>query len=124
MSASDRSIATAVALRYAHGDAAPVVVAKGRGLVAEEIIRRAHEAGVFVHESRDLVGLLMQVDLDRHIPPELFVAVAQLLAWIHRVDAKAASRLPAPALGRTEPQNANGNGASAEAAKETRSSHA
>jgi flagellar biosynthesis protein len=89
MNGPDRS-ATAVALRYAQGDAAPVVVAKGRGLVAEEIIRRAHEAGVFVHESRDLVGLLMQVDLDRHIPPELFVAVAQLLAWIHRVEATAA----------------------------------
>jgi flagellar biosynthesis protein len=89
---------TAVALRYASGDAAPVVVARGRGLVAEEIIRRAREAGVFVHESRELVGLLLQVDLDRHIPPELFLAVAQLLAWIHRVEALAAERpRPAPA---------------------------
>ena len=85
------SQSTAVALRYAEGDAAPIVVAKGRGFVADEIIRRAREAGVFVHESRELVALLMQVDLDRHIPPVLYIAVAQLLAWIHRVECGAAN---------------------------------
>ena len=93
MSAPQSSNATAVALRYAHGDAAPVVVAKGRGVLADEIIRRAHDAGVFVHESRELVSLLMQVDLDQHIPPGLFVAVAQLLAWIYRVETMAAERV-------------------------------
>ena len=94
MNAPDSSNATAVALRYAHGDSAPVVVAKGRGLLADEIIRRARGAGVFVHESKELVGLLMQVDLDQYIPPTLFVAVAQLLVWIHRVEAAAAARVP------------------------------
>ena len=92
MNAAQDSGATAVALRYAHGDPAPVVVAKGRGLLAEEIIRRARDAGVFVHESRELVALLMQVDLDRHIPPGLFVVIAQLLAWIYRVETLAAAR--------------------------------
>jgi flagellar biosynthesis protein len=82
----------AVALRYADGDAAPVVVAKGRGAIADEIVRRAREAGVFVHESRDLVALLMQVDLDARIPPSLYIAVAELLAWMHRVDAVAVTR--------------------------------
>lgn len=76
----------AVALAYSKGDAAPRVVAKGRGLIAREIIERAREAGVFVHESPELVGLLMQVDLDARIPPELYVAVAELLAWIYRVE--------------------------------------
>ena len=76
----------AVALAYSKGDAAPRVVAKGRGLIASEIIERAREAGVFVHESPELVGLLMQVDLDARIPPELYVAVAELLAWIYRVE--------------------------------------
>lgn len=76
----------AVALAYSKGDAAPRVVAKGRGLIAREIIERAREAGVFVHESPELVGLLMQVDLDSRIPPELYVAVAELLAWIYRVE--------------------------------------
>ena len=85
---------SAVALRYAEGDAAPVVVAKGRGAIAEEILRRAREAGVFVHGSRDLVALLMQVDLDARIPPALYLAVAELLAWLARVDEQVAVRLP------------------------------
>jgi flagellar biosynthesis protein len=62
------------------------VVAKGKGLIAEAIIARAREAGVYVHESPDMVGLLMQVDLDAHIPPELYLAVAELLAWLYRLD--------------------------------------
>ncbi|MBV2234763.1 MAG: EscU/YscU/HrcU family type III secretion system export apparatus switch protein [Sterolibacterium sp.] len=78
--------ALALALAYAPGDTAPRIVAKGRGLIAEEIIRRAHEAGVFVHESPELVTLLMQSNLDDHIPPQLYVAVAELLAWIYRLE--------------------------------------
>lgn len=77
---------SAVALSYQEGSAAPAVVARGRGLVADEIIRRAKEAGVFVHESRELVSLLMQVDLDQHIPPNLYAAVAELLAWIYKIE--------------------------------------
>lgn len=77
----------AVALAYRSGDAAPKVVARGRGLIAEEIISRAKEHGVFVHESRELVALLMQVDLDSHIPPALYRAVAELLAWLYRLEA-------------------------------------
>jgi flagellar biosynthesis protein len=76
----------AVALAYREGSAAPQVTAKGRGIVAEQIIARAREAGVYVHQSRDLVGLLMQVDLDQHIPPQLYVAVAELLAWLYRIE--------------------------------------
>jgi flagellar biosynthesis protein len=76
----------AVALAYRAGESAPRVVARGRGLVAEEIIARAREHGVFVHESRELVALLMQVDLDREIPPALYRAVAELLAWLHRIE--------------------------------------
>ena len=78
--------ALAVALAYAPGDAAPRVVAKGRGLIAEEIIARAREHGVYVHESPELVALLAQVDLDDRIPPALYLAVAELLAWLYRVE--------------------------------------
>ena len=83
---TDANRATAVALRYEDGEHAPSVVAKGRGLIADEIVRRAREAGIFVHDSPELTGLLMQVDLDRHIPPALYRAVAELLAWLHRVE--------------------------------------
>ena len=77
---------TAVALTYETGTAAPRVVAKGRGIIAEEIIKRAAEAGVYVHESPELVSLLMQVDLDDSIPPQLYIAVAELLAWLYRLE--------------------------------------
>lgn len=76
----------AVALAYSAGDAAPRVVAKGQGVVAREIIERAREAGVYVHESPELVSLLLQVDLDARIPPQLYVAVAELLAWLYRLE--------------------------------------
>jgi flagellar biosynthesis protein len=88
--------ARAVALAYRDGDAAPRVTAKGTGLVAEEIIRRAREAGVFVHESAELVGLLARVDLDAHIPPQLYLAIAEILAWIYRVEQAAAAGAPPP----------------------------
>ena len=78
--------ATAVALAYNGNEGAPQVVAKGNGLIALEIINRAREAGVFVHESPELVSLLMQVDLDARIPPSLYVAVAELLAWLYSME--------------------------------------
>ena len=84
----------AVALGYLAGEPAPKVLAKGRGLVAEEIIRRARENGVFVHESKELVALLMQVDLDSHIPPALYRAVAELLAWLYYVDSEQHRTIP------------------------------
>lgn len=87
---------TAVALAYREADAAPRVVAKGRGLVAEEIIARAKEHGVYVHESPELVSLLLQIDLDQRIPPQLYVAVAELLAWLYRIER--GEGMPPPAL--------------------------
>jgi flagellar biosynthesis protein len=77
---------SAVALAYHDGDGAPRVVAKGQGALAETIIARAREAGVYVHESPELVSVLMQLDLDARIPPELYLAVAELLAWLYRLE--------------------------------------
>jgi flagellar biosynthesis protein len=83
---SPEPLKNAVALAYSETDAAPRVVAKGRGLLAEQIISRARDAGVYVHESPELVSLLMQIDLDQRIPPQLYVAVAELLAWLYRLE--------------------------------------
>ncbi len=77
---------SAVALAYQNGSAAPRVVAKGQGMLAERIIERAKEAGVFVHESPELVSLLLQVDLDQYIPSQLYRAVAELLAFIYMLE--------------------------------------
>jgi flagellar biosynthesis protein len=94
--AASRKHQSAVALAYQDGDGAPKVVAKGKGLLAQQIIGRAQDAGVFVHESKELVALLMDVDLDRQIPPALYRAIAELLAWLYSVDSAQASGRPAP----------------------------
>ena len=78
---------SAVAISYAAKDKAPIVVAKGYGAVADSIVQRARESGVYVHASPDLVKLLMHVDLDEQIPPQLYLAVAEMLAWLHRLEA-------------------------------------
>lgn len=81
---------TAVALSYnQENDGAPRVVAKGYGKLADTIVRTARDHGLYIHESRELVALLMQVDLDSEIPPQLYVAVAELLAWLYRLEADA-----------------------------------
>ena len=76
----------AVALTYEHGEFAPRVLASGKGLVAEQIIAKAKEHDIYIHESKDLVGLLMQVDLDENIPPALYQAVAEVLAWLYQLE--------------------------------------
>jgi len=88
---------SAVAVSYDTSDSAPRVVAKGYGTLAETIVRTAREHNLYVHESPELVGLLMQVDLDAHIPPQLYVAIAELLAWLYALDAEdGPRRLDAP----------------------------
>lgn len=90
--AAPESLQSAVALTYASGDGAPKVVAKGRGLLAEQIITRAREHDVFVHQSKELVALLMNVELDDQIPPALYRAVAELLAWLYQIESAANSQ--------------------------------
>ncbi|WP_454753425.1 EscU/YscU/HrcU family type III secretion system export apparatus switch protein [Cupriavidus necator] len=87
MSDAGQDRGAAIALAYQHSDRAPRVVAKGYGVTAEAIIARAREAGVYIHDSPTLVNLLMQVDLDSHVPPQLYVAVAELLAWLYELEA-------------------------------------
>ena len=82
--ASARS--SAVALSYRDEGRAPVVVAKGYGVMADSIMRTAREHGLYVHASPELIRLLMQVQLDRQIPPPLYAAVAEVLAWLWEID--------------------------------------
>lgn len=98
MSETDPKRQTAVALAYQGQGPAPRVVAKGRGVVAQAIIQKAKEHGVFVHESEGLVGLLMQVELDDQIPPQLYLAVAELLAWLYRLERGEASLSEKPTV--------------------------
>lgn len=77
----------AVALAYQAGSQAPKVIASGKGLLAEQIIKLAQENGVYVHESREMVALLMDVELDKEIPPRLYQIVAELLGWLYAIEA-------------------------------------
>jgi len=94
MSRTHRRSAAALVYDSQLGEAAPRVVAKGYGLVADMIVQRAKEAGLYVHEAPEMVSLLMQVDLDTRIPPQLYQAVAELLAWLHRLESGAADDAP------------------------------
>ncbi|MEX3808713.1 EscU/YscU/HrcU family type III secretion system export apparatus switch protein [Paraburkholderia sp. BR13439] len=89
MSRTHRRSAAALVYDAHGGEPAPRVVAKGYGLLADMIVQRAKEAGLYVHEAPEMVSLLMQVDLDARIPPELYQAVAELLAWLHRLESGA-----------------------------------
>jgi len=75
----------AAALKYQRKKGAPRVVAKGEGRLAERIVELAKEAGVPVLEDRGLVEFLMEVEVGEEIPPELYRAVAKVLAYIYRI---------------------------------------
>ncbi|HOE67298.1 MAG TPA: EscU/YscU/HrcU family type III secretion system export apparatus switch protein [Candidatus Hydrogenedentes bacterium] len=80
----------AVALRYdRRKDQAPRVIAKGTGLLAERIIALAREHGVRVHEDPELVALLSKLDISVEIPEDLYRAVAEVLAFLYRLDRRA-----------------------------------
>jgi flagellar biosynthesis protein len=83
----NKSMRNAVALAYQAGGRAPKVVATGKGLIAEQIIELAKQNGVHVHESKEMVALLMNVDLDQEIPSNLYRLVADLLAWLYKIEA-------------------------------------
>jgi flagellar biosynthesis protein len=79
----------AVALKYEiDKDAAPRVVAKGKDFIAEKIIETARAHNVPLYEDKNLVQVLEALDLDTQIPPELYRAVAEVLAFIYRLNAK------------------------------------
>jgi FlhB-like protein len=80
-------IRKAVALRYdTANDAAPTVIAKGERLIAERIIAMAHEHKIHIHEDPDLVAVLSKLAVDTPIPEELYRAVAEILAFVYRIN--------------------------------------
>lgn len=77
----------AIALSYhQQNSSAPKVIAKGSGFIAEKILSTAKQHSVPIYKNKTLVSMLMAVELDQEIPPELFQAVAEVLAYIYRID--------------------------------------
>ena len=82
----------AAALRYVPGEmSAPEVVASGEGVLAERIIALAREHGIPIHENADLVHLLTRLPPDAAIPPELYRAVAEVMAFLLQTSRRATS---------------------------------
>jgi len=83
----------AVALTYDIGkDEAPRLAAKGQGLIAEQIIKLAQENNIEIRKDPDLVNLLAKLEIDMPIPLEAYAAVAEILAYVYKANAKAGSR--------------------------------
>ncbi len=83
-------IKKATALAYQPGvDRSPKIVATGRGEIAEKIIETAKEAAVPVYEDAHLADVLSTLKIGTEIPEELYEVVAEVLAFISRVDEKA-----------------------------------
>ncbi|WP_144509272.1 EscU/YscU/HrcU family type III secretion system export apparatus switch protein [Bacillus sp. FJAT-22090] len=79
----------AIALTYKPGIIdAPTVVAKGKGKIAENILAKAKEHEVPIQEDASLVELLGQLDINQSIPEELYQAVAEVFAFIYKIDQK------------------------------------
>jgi len=78
----------AVALKYEVNGAAPRVTGQGEGFVAEAILAKAQEMGIPTRTEPELVEFLMQLKLNDLVPPKLYAAVAEVLAWAYEIDGK------------------------------------
>lgn len=84
---SERKQKSATALRY-EGKQAPTVVAKGHGELADDIIALAKEHGVLIHQDDELNKLLNQLQLGEQIPEQLYVVIAELIAFSYVLQGK------------------------------------
>ena len=85
----------AAALKYNPKEAAaPKVVAKGSGWLADKILEVAKEHRIPLRQDPQLVEVLSAIDLNREIPPELYKAVAEILAFVYKMTKKELRELP------------------------------
>lgn len=81
------AIKKAVALRYdQEKEGAPRIIGKGAGHLAEKLIELAREHDIPIHEDNDLLEILSRLDLNEEIPPETYVIVAEILAFVYRTN--------------------------------------
>jgi len=80
----------AAALKYSSsGGKAPEVLAKGRGVVAEKIIKKAEEFDVPFFKNEALADSLLDININEEIPPSLYKAVAEVFIWLLNSEKKA-----------------------------------
>lgn len=84
----------AVALKYKQDqDVAPLVVASGRGFLADAILKKARDAGIPIHPDSELANMLSEVEVGDSIPEELYEVVAQIMAMVYRMDTALARKV-------------------------------
>jgi len=85
----DEKVRLAAALKYdPQKDEAPVLSAKGRGAIAQKIIAVAKKNGIPIKEDPGLIQILSKLEIDKEIPPVLYRAVAEILAFIYSLNEK------------------------------------
>ena len=82
-------ITQAITLKY-DGKNAPRITAKGHNEIAKRIYELAREHDVPMHEDAELAALLSRLDLGDEIPRELYIAVAEVIAFAYLISGKAA----------------------------------
>jgi flagellar biosynthesis protein len=88
----DKKIRKAVALAYEINSSAPRITGQGEGFVADAILAKAREMGIPTRTEPELVEFLMQLKLNELVPPKLYAAVAEVLAWAYEEDGKQVPR--------------------------------
>jgi len=84
---------TAVAMRYdVEKDKAPLILASGRGAIADEILRVAEDNKIPLYENRDLANMLSKLEIDTEIPQQLYILVAEVLFFVYKLDKMAEKR--------------------------------
>ena len=94
----DKKTRKAVALAYEINSAAPRITGQGEGFVADAILAKAKEMGIPTRTEPELVEFLMQLKLNELVPPKLYAAVAEVLAWAFEEDGKV---IPSPGQTKT-----------------------
>ena len=88
-SSENSSKINAIALGYdPEKDVAPRIVASGKGEIARKIIEKAKELGIPIKEDPILALALETIDINETIPPELYQVIAEVFAYIYRIQEK------------------------------------
>ena len=89
----DKNARSAIAIRYdMEQDAAPVILAAGRGEFAEDILKIAEDHKIPFYEDKGLADLLLKLEVSTEVPQEMYSLIAEVLAFIFRLDQMASKR--------------------------------
>jgi len=93
LDSKDKGARSAIAIRYdAEQDAAPVILAAGRGEFAEDILKIAEDHKIPFYEDKGLADLLLKLEVSTEVPQEMYALIAEVLAFVFRLDQMASKR--------------------------------